>query len=191
MVPSTDHQETMFEEPVAFTPTYEEEAPYEPGDDLSAHESDCLDVPEDVNPEDTSSEDDHEARAMQAAEPESESEPVPTPEPAASHPEPPPAPQIASAVVPQPDPLPVLTVDDFAALEERVLRTVSLVGRERQARIAAEERVLALEARLIQLQGENSVIERLQLEVDSLRVEREQVRLRVERLLGQLDALEL
>ena len=33
-----------------------------------------------------------------------------------------------------------LSVDDFSALEERILRTVNLVKRERQARIAAEER---------------------------------------------------
>jgi hypothetical protein len=81
-----------------------------------------------------------------------------------------------------------LTVDDFAALEERVLRAVSLVRRERQARAAAEERVAALEAELLQAAP---VAEKLYLEVNALRVEREQVRQRVERLLSQLDSLEL
>ena len=85
-----------------------------------------------------------------------------------------------------------LTVDDFAALEERVFRAVNLVRSERQARVAAEERIAALEARFaVEVQAQQPVIERLQQEVVSLRAEREQVRLRVERLLGQLDALEL
>ena len=82
----------------------------------------------------------------------------------------------------------VLTVDDFAALEERILRAVSLVRRERQARVAAEERVAALE---VEVHAQRPAIERMKQEVDSLRAEREQVRQRVERLLGQLDAMEL
>ena len=91
----------------------------------------------------------------------------------------------------EPQPITVLSVDDFAALEERVLKAVNLVRRERQSRSAAEERVTALEAQLQGAQSQNSVMEQLQDEVDSLRAEREQVRQRVERLLGQLDALEL
>lgn len=82
----------------------------------------------------------------------------------------------------------VLTADDFSALEERVLRAVTLVRSERQSRIAAEERVAALEA---QLQTQTPAFEGLQQEVDALRREREQVRQRVDRLLSQLDALEL
>jgi len=85
-------------------------------------------------------------------------------------------------------PVTVLTIDDFSALEERILRAVSLVRSERQARAAAEQRVAALEA---QLKAANPAVERLQQEVDSLRIEREQVRQRVERLLAQLDAMEL
>lgn len=88
----------------------------------------------------------------------------------------------------EPEPMTVLTVDDFAALEERILRAVSLVRREREARIAAEERAAALET---EVQAQIPAFERLQQEVDSLRAEREQVRQRVERLLGQLDAMEL
>jgi hypothetical protein len=86
---------------------------------------------------------------------------------------------------------PILTVDDFAALEERVLRAVNLVRREREGRIAAEQRVTTLEGELAQQQVANSAVARLQQEVDALRVEREQVRVRVERLLSQLDALEI
>jgi hypothetical protein len=92
------------------------------------------------------------------------------------------------AVAAEPESMTVLTVDDFSALEERVLRAVSLVRRERQARVAAEERATALE---VEVQAQIPAIERLQQEVDSLRAEREQVRLRVERLLSQLDAMEL
>jgi hypothetical protein len=110
-------------------------------------------------------------------------------EPAPSVPADPPVAQAPSLVVEaEPEPMTVLTVDDFAALEERVFRAVNLVRSERLARAAAEERASALEA---QLREQLPSIERLQHEVDSLRIEREQVRQRVERLLSQLDALEL
>jgi hypothetical protein len=91
-----------------------------------------------------------------------------------------------------------ITIGDFAALEERVIRAVSLVRRERQARMEAEHRaevlqgrILAVEAELPQLQEQSGRLEQLQQEVETLRTEREQVRQRVERLLGQLDSLEL
>ena len=81
-----------------------------------------------------------------------------------------------------------LSAADFSALEERVVRTVDLVKKERQARLAAEERAARAEAQL----GEQSpIVEQLKLEIRSLRTERDQVRQRVERLLKQLDALEL
>jgi len=97
-----------------------------------------------------------------------------------------------TVVVTEAEPMTVLTIDDFAALEERVLRAVSLVRREREARTAADERAASAEAKLqAQLETQDPAIERLEQEVESLRAEREQVRQRVERLLGQLDALEL
>ncbi|MGC9159227.1 MAG: hypothetical protein ACP5FH_09570 [Terracidiphilus sp.] len=81
-----------------------------------------------------------------------------------------------------------LSMDDFAALEERILRAVNGLKRERTARATAEERAAAAEARL----GEQTaLVENLQKEAFALRAEREQVRQRVERLLAQLDALEL
>ena len=102
---------------------------------------------------------------------------------------------VAEQAVAQPT---MLTANDFAALEERVLRAVALVRSERQARIAAEERANALEtqlhsleAQIQQIEAQSPILERLVQEVESLRIEREQVRQRVERLLGQLDALEL
>ena len=88
-----------------------------------------------------------------------------------------------------------VSADDFAALEERIRRAVELVKRERQARAAAEAHTAELEARVTQaeaqLQAQSLVVEQLQSELNALRAEREQVRQRVERLLKQLDTLEL
>ena len=95
-----------------------------------------------------------------------------------------------------------LSVDEFAALEERVLRAVNLVKRERVARLAAEEHAKQMEAKLAehteklnehaaQLTEHLAQVEQLQGEVKSLRAERDHVRQRVERLLSQLDALEI
>ncbi|HUN86597.1 MAG TPA: hypothetical protein VMU48_19615 [Terracidiphilus sp.] len=82
----------------------------------------------------------------------------------------------------------VFSADDFAALEERILRAIELVKRERQARITAEDRASQAEARASE---HDSVVDQLTQEVRSLRTERDHVRQRVERLLAQLDALEL
>jgi chromosome segregation ATPase len=102
-----------------------------------------------------------------------------------------------------------VSVDDFAALEDRVRRAVDVVKRERNARMAAEARAAELEGRAIQAEGRQADIEaraaqaeaqaqsqsteqeKLQSELSALRSERDQVRQRVERLLAQLDALEL
>ncbi len=81
-----------------------------------------------------------------------------------------------------------LSADDFSALEDRVVRAVELVKRERQARAAAEERAAKAEA---QIAEQSPAVDQLKQEVRSLRSERDQVRQRVERLLAQLDALEL
>lgn len=81
-----------------------------------------------------------------------------------------------------------LSASDFSALEERILRAVEMVRRERQARAAAEERATKAEA---QLKEKLPLVEQLENELSALRAERDQVRERVERLLGQLDALEL
>jgi uncharacterized coiled-coil DUF342 family protein len=81
-----------------------------------------------------------------------------------------------------------LSVDEFSALEERIQRTVNLVKQERQARAAAEERANAAEEQI----GKHApLVDRLQAEIQTLRTERGDVRQRVEKLLAQLDALEL
>ena len=88
-----------------------------------------------------------------------------------------------------------VSADDFAAIEERILRAAELVKRERQARAAAEAHSAELEARVTQaeaqVQAQSPLMEQLQNELNELRAEREQVRQRVERLLKQLDTLEL
>lgn len=88
-----------------------------------------------------------------------------------------------------------MSADEFAALEERVLRAVNLVKRERTARAEAEERATAAEAKAAEhaqsAEERAQTIEKLQGEISGLRSEREQVRQRVEKVLSQLDSLEL
>ncbi|MGB6973619.1 MAG: hypothetical protein WBD67_02945 [Terracidiphilus sp.] len=81
-----------------------------------------------------------------------------------------------------------LSADDFSALEERVIRAVELVKRERQARLAAEERAAKAEG---QLTEHAPALAQMKDEVRTLRRERDQVRQRIDRLLSQLDSLEL
>jgi hypothetical protein len=81
-----------------------------------------------------------------------------------------------------------LSVDEFSALEERILRAVNLVKQERLARAAAEERATQAEA---QCHEQAQLVDLAQKELNALTAERDQVRQRVERLLAQLDALEL
>jgi len=81
-----------------------------------------------------------------------------------------------------------MSADDFSALEERVLRAVEVVRRERQARGEAEERATKAESQLTE-QGHQ--LERVEQDVKQLRAERDHVRDRVEKLLKQLDTLEL
>ncbi len=77
-------------------------------------------------------------------------------------------------------------VDDFSALEERVMRMVELVRTERRERQRAEENASTLQ-QLLDEQGQQ--LERVQDELKTLEGERNQVRGRVERLLRQLDEL--
>ncbi len=74
-----------------------------------------------------------------------------------------------------------LSADDFSALEERILRAVNLVKRERQAR--ADGRRARQRRRRRKLREQAPLVEQLQKEVNALRAERDHVRQRVERLL--------
>jgi hypothetical protein len=190
--PTTDHQtatqETMFEDPTGYPELEAYEAAYEASDDSSFEvvSDSSEDAMEPASSESVQNMGDELQSAGAAAVPASEphAEPAAESVETASSPDSTPSPAVAA----EPESMTVLTVDDFAALEERILRAVSLVRRERQARVVAEDRVKVLE---VEVQAQIPAIERLQQEVDSLRAEREQVRLRVERLLSQLDAMEL
>jgi chromosome segregation ATPase len=81
-----------------------------------------------------------------------------------------------------------LSADDFSALEERVSRAVSIVRKERQARAEAQERAGQAE---VQLREQTMLMENLQKELNAMRAERDHVRQRVDRLLAQLNMLEL
>jgi hypothetical protein len=65
-----------------------------------------------------------------------------------------------------------VSVDEFQALEQKVLRAVEIVKRERDARAAAEAEAAALREQLA-----------------ALSVERDSVRQRVEKMLEQMDEL--
>jgi uncharacterized coiled-coil protein SlyX len=81
-----------------------------------------------------------------------------------------------------------MSADEFAALEERVLRAVNLVKRERMARSEAELRAVAAEEKVAE---QTETLDNLNREIGALRAEREAVKQRVDRILSQLDALEV
>jgi len=79
-----------------------------------------------------------------------------------------------------------MTVDDFSALEERVLRAVELVKTERAARAEAEQT-----AGLLRREAEEKSAELRQVreQMRAFERERDQVRHRVEKLLKQIDEI--
>lgn len=79
-----------------------------------------------------------------------------------------------------------ISLDEFQALEQKVLRAVEIVRREREARIAAETEVAALHKQLDALAAASNAS---QSQITTLNQEREAVRLRVEKMLQQMDEL--
>ncbi len=86
-----------------------------------------------------------------------------------------------------------ISVDEFQALEQKVLRAVEIVRREREARIAAEaeaaaakEESAALREQLANLTAASNTA---QTQITTLNQERDAVRLRVEKMLQQMDEL--
>ena len=79
-----------------------------------------------------------------------------------------------------------ISADEFQALEQKVLRAVEIVKREREARAAAEAEVVSLKAQLADQQSLSAMAE---TELTTLTKERESVRLRVEKMLQQMDEL--
>jgi chromosome segregation ATPase len=97
-----------------------------------------------------------------------------------------------------------VSVDEFQALEQKVLRAVEIVKREREARAAAEAEVASLREQLTAQAGSAATEvraaetraqaaqrekEAAESQVAALNQERETVRQRVEKMLQQMDEL--
>jgi hypothetical protein len=96
-----------------------------------------------------------------------------------------------------------ISVDEFQALEQKVLLTVELIKREREAKAAAEAEVTAVKAELaarkeelesrgleiVALREELAASGDVNAEVQNLKREREAVRLRVEKMLASIDEI--
>ena len=81
---------------------------------------------------------------------------------------------------------PAISADEFQALEQKVLRAVEIVRREREARAAAEAEVASLREQLDSLKHASNDA---QTQITTLNQERTTVRLRVEKMLQQMDEL--
>ena len=92
----------------------------------------------------------------------------------------------AAAVYTFPMSTSTISVDEFQALEQKVLRAVEIVKREREARATAEAEVANLRAQLSEQQQLSAMAES---EINTLSKERESVRQRVEKMLQQMDEL--
>lgn len=82
-----------------------------------------------------------------------------------------------------------ISVDEFQALEQKVLQTVELIKKEREARAVAESERDAARAEAASLREKLSAASGAQAEVESLNREREVVKARVEKMLAQMDEL--
>ena len=79
-----------------------------------------------------------------------------------------------------------ISVDEFQALEQKVLRAVEIVKREREARAAAEAQVASLNE---QLESQLTAQIAVEAQLNTLTKERDAVRQRVEKMLQQMDEL--
>lgn len=77
-------------------------------------------------------------------------------------------------------------IDTLAHLEDRIQKAVELVTRLRQEKDAALKELADTQAAWEEAQTSN---QKLTEELDTLRIERKQVRDRLERLLGHIDTL--
>jgi predicted nucleic acid-binding Zn-ribbon protein len=76
--------------------------------------------------------------------------------------------------------------EDFQALEEKVYRTIELYKAAKEARATAERDVKRLREQLEEREEENETMRR---ELVQMRKDREDIRARVEKMLGQMDSL--
>jgi chromosome segregation ATPase len=104
---------------------------------------------------------------------------------------------LPEAAAPPARPAAGVSVDEFQALEARVLRAVEIVRRERDARAAAEAEVArladeidALNEQLAIIQAQHAAeLNTAQTQLTLLNSERDTVRLRVEKMMQQMDEL--
>jgi len=82
--------------------------------------------------------------------------------------------------------VPAPSTADFKSLEEKVLRTIELLKSARDAKATAERDAARLREQLNQREEE---VDALRQELVGFRREREEVRARVEKMLGQIEAL--
>ena len=76
--------------------------------------------------------------------------------------------------------------EDFQALEDKVYRTIELYKAAKDARATAERDAKRLREQLEEREEENEAMRR---ELVQLRKDREDIRSRVEKMLGQMDTL--
>lgn len=79
-----------------------------------------------------------------------------------------------------------VSVDEFQALEQKVLRAVEIIKQEREARAKAEAEITSLRE---QLEFQTLVATEAQTAVNTLTKDRDSVRQRVEKMLQQMDEL--
>ncbi len=79
-----------------------------------------------------------------------------------------------------------ISADEFQALEQKVLRAVEIVKKEREARATAEAEVASLREELASFKANARAVE---TELNTLNKERDAVRVRVEKMLQQMDEL--
>jgi chromosome segregation ATPase len=79
-----------------------------------------------------------------------------------------------------------ISADEFQALEQKVLRAVEIVKKEREARATAEAEVASLREELASFKANARAVE---AELNTLNKERDAVRVRVEKMLQQMDEL--
>ena len=75
---------------------------------------------------------------------------------------------------------------DFQSLEEKILRTIELLKVAREAKATAERAAARLRE---QLNERDEEVDTIRAELVALRREREEVRTRVEKMLGQIESL--
>jgi hypothetical protein len=83
-----------------------------------------------------------------------------------------------------------ISADEFLALEQKVLRAVEVIKKEREARAAAEAQLAAAKLEIADLEDKLAFADLSKCEdIEILNREREVVRERVEKMLAQMDEL--